>query len=360
LARRAGLTVVVLGLALAAVGVPSALAAGTATDDSYTVDEDTTLMVDPATGMLANDSADPEQPFCIISIDTTGLAGTVTSFDALDGRFEFVPNPDSNGVTSFDYTLGAGSPTSCDADGGDSGTVTITVNPVNDRPVAQSDTVQALRDQTLNVAAPGVLANDFDVDGDGLSAVKESNPSHGTVTLAPDGGFSYTPAAGYVGPDGFSYRASDGSANSPARVVSITVTQLATPAPSVAPTATPAPPATPTAEPSSAASAEPSASLDASAAATSGSAPGASPSPAASLEPGLPVAEEGGLSIPVLVIGLVLASLLAFGGALLLPKWLEQRRRAAEGPFDDADGDDVDDDVDDRSAGDFDDGRDAR
>ena len=38
--------------------------------------------------------------------------------------------------------------------------------------------------------------------------------SHGSLTLNPNGGFSYTPTAGYVGPDSFTYQANDGTANS--------------------------------------------------------------------------------------------------------------------------------------------------
>ena len=48
--------------------------------------------------------------------------------------------------------------------------------------------------------------------------------SHGSLTLNPNGGFSYTPTAGYVGPDSFTYQANDGTANSNTATVSLTVT----------------------------------------------------------------------------------------------------------------------------------------
>jgi hypothetical protein len=211
--------------------------------------------------------------------------------------------------------------------------VTITVNPVNDAPKAVKDSFQALADRTLNVAARGVLGNDSDIDGDALTAEKVANPTHGMVVLASDGSFSYTPTAGYRGPDAFSYRAYDGSLTSATRIVTLTVTAVPTappptvaPPPTTAPTVEPTPTATPEASPSTDPTASPS---DA-----------ATPSPSASLEPGAtsepePSAGAGGLSLPVLVVGLLLLSLLAFGAAIYLPKLLDRQR--AGGPMDDVD-----------------------
>src|SRR4051812_37327057 len=57
-----------------------------------------------------------------------------------------------------------------------------------------------------------VLANDSDPDGDPLTAIKITDPAHGTLVLAPDGTFTYTPVAGFAGSDSFSYAARDGHA----------------------------------------------------------------------------------------------------------------------------------------------------
>jgi VCBS repeat-containing protein len=76
----------------------------------------------------------------------------------------------------------------------------------------------------LTVAAPGVLGNDADPDGDPLTAVLVTGPSHGSLTLNANGSFSYTPAADFAGSDSFTYRASDGSLNSNPVTVTITVT----------------------------------------------------------------------------------------------------------------------------------------
>ena len=65
-------------------------------------------------------------------------------------------------------------------------------------------------DGSLSIPAPGVLGNDVDPEGQPLSAVLVSGPAHGTLTLNPNGSFTYTPAANYNGPDEFWYQASDG------------------------------------------------------------------------------------------------------------------------------------------------------
>src|SRR5206468_5363227 len=88
-------------------------------------------------------------------------------------------------------------------------TVSITITGANDAPVSVDDSYTTAEDTTLNVAAPGVLANDSDVDGDTLSTVLVSNPSHGTLTLNGDGSLVYMPAANFNGTDTFTYKASE-------------------------------------------------------------------------------------------------------------------------------------------------------
>jgi Tol biopolymer transport system component len=79
-------------------------------------------------------------------------------------------------------------------------------------------------DHALTVPAPGILANDCDLDSGTLTAVLESAPSHGAVVLSPDGSFAYSPDAGFYGSDAFTYRADDGLAWSDPATVTITVT----------------------------------------------------------------------------------------------------------------------------------------
>jgi VCBS repeat-containing protein len=95
---------------------------------------------------------------------------------------------------------------------------------INAVPVGTSDSYSTDEDKPLTVTAPGVLANDTDVDaGQTLQAVLESGPAHGSVTLNPDGSFSYTPVVDYNGTDSFSYRASDGVATSAPATVTIDI-----------------------------------------------------------------------------------------------------------------------------------------
>ncbi|HEU5013721.1 MAG TPA: Ig-like domain-containing protein [Roseiflexaceae bacterium] len=101
--------------------------------------------------------------------------------------------------------------------------VTVTL-PVNHPPVAQDDSYTAMAGQTLAVdALHGILLNDSDQDLTPLSAIKASDPAHGSLTLNPDGSFSYTPASGFSGTDSFTYKANDGANDSNVATVTITV-----------------------------------------------------------------------------------------------------------------------------------------
>jgi PKD repeat protein len=89
----------------------------------------------------------------------------------------------------------------------------------------------------LAIAAPGLLANDSDADGNPLTAALDSGPASGTLSLAATGAFVYTPGAGFLGTDSFTYRASDGQALSePATVLLVVTTANAAPIVSLNPT----------------------------------------------------------------------------------------------------------------------------
>ncbi len=102
-------------------------------------------------------------------------------------------------------------------------TIDVTVVGANSAPVAVNDSYATNQSTILTVAAPGVLANDTDADGDALTASLVSGPAHGQLTLNANGSFSYTPTAGYSGSDSFQYTASDGKVGSNSATVSITV-----------------------------------------------------------------------------------------------------------------------------------------
>ncbi len=86
-------------------------------------------------------------------------------------------------------------------------------------PIAVADTYVTGPDTPLNVAAPGVLGND--TDSQPLTAVLDVNVTHGSLTLNPNGSFTYTPTPGYTGGDFFTYHANDGTLNSGIVTVSI-------------------------------------------------------------------------------------------------------------------------------------------
>jgi hypothetical protein len=90
-------------------------------------------------------------------------------------------------------------------------------------PQAQNDIYTFANGPALNIAAPGVLANDFaGVGGTNLSATLLTGPTNGTLNFNANGSFSYTPAAGFGGVDTFTYRVSDGVATSAPALVALT------------------------------------------------------------------------------------------------------------------------------------------
>lgn len=103
---------------------------------------------------------------------------------------------------------------------------TWTVNNVNRPPVAADDAYAVNEDTNLIVATPGVLTNDSDPDLDNISTTLATDVSNGTLALNSDGSFTYTPSAGYSGPDSFTYRANDATLSSNPVTVTIVVNQV--------------------------------------------------------------------------------------------------------------------------------------
>ena len=95
----------------------------------------------------------------------------------------------------------------------------------NESPDASDDnySVEGPGTALVVAAADGVLVNDFDADGDALTATVLDAPAHGSVDLNPDGSFSYQPDEGFVGSDSFTYVANDGTIDSVPATVTIGV-----------------------------------------------------------------------------------------------------------------------------------------
>lgn len=192
-------------------GVPAA--PPVAGDDAANVAEDSGAN---AVNVLGNDTDPNGDTLTVVSV-TQGTHGSVVITGGGTG-VSYTPAANYNDPDSFTYTISDGN------GGEDTATVSVNVTPVNDAPVASPDVYDTNSNTPLHVAAPGVLGNDSDIDGDGLTAQQVSGPSHAlSFALHTDGSFDYTPAVDFAGADSFTYRASDGAAPSNTVTVNITV-----------------------------------------------------------------------------------------------------------------------------------------
>lgn len=198
-----------------------------AQDDLVSGNEDTSI----SGNVLVNNGngADSDLDGGMLSVMAAVIATAHGSVNLLtDGSFTYTPAANYFGADSFSYTL-------LDGQGGsDTGVVNITVNSINDGPVAQDDTFNG----TKNIAVTGnVLVNnghgaDSDVDGGTLSVVAAIiATAHGSVNLLANGSFTYTPAANYFGADSFSYTLLDGQGGSDTGLVNLAIADVVTPPP---------------------------------------------------------------------------------------------------------------------------------
>ncbi|CAL66806.1 secreted protein containing hyalin domain [Christiangramia forsetii KT0803] len=178
-----------------------------AVDDSANTDEDTAVEI----AVLNNDS-DPDGDDLIVVSTTSPNNGIVTINE--NGTITYSPNDNFNGQDTFDYTIE-------DEEGlQDTATVTVTVNPVNDAPIALDDTATTDQDTPVIVS---VLENDSDIDGGELVVTETTTPGNGEVTINTDGTVTYTPNDSFTGVDTFEYTISDGNGGTDTALVTITV-----------------------------------------------------------------------------------------------------------------------------------------
>ena len=195
------------------------------TDDSGSSNEGPTALADVAEvledasvmiNVLGNDT-DPEGD--TLTIDSASAVEGEVTINA-DGTLSYMPDPDFNGEDTITYHI-------VDGNGGAaSATVTVTVNPENDDPVALADTASTQEGMGVVI---DVLNNDNDIDGDDLVVVQATAPN-GSVTINNDGTLNYVPYAGFVGTDTITYTINDG--NDGSDVADVTVTVTAPPEPS--------------------------------------------------------------------------------------------------------------------------------
>lgn len=124
--------------------------------------------------------------------DSSTVSGHLVSWTSFDST----ATVDANGVTTG-QSPGLTRIVPVSEGKADTAEVTVTGEGGSyDAPTAANDAYATDEDTPLNVAAPGVLANDTDPEGSPLTAVLVSGPAHATLTLNADGSFTYTPIAG--------------------------------------------------------------------------------------------------------------------------------------------------------------------
>ncbi|WP_273703328.1 cadherin-like domain-containing protein, partial [Candidatus Accumulibacter vicinus] len=204
------------GVATGTVNINVGNRAPDANADEYSVHAGRALTV-AAPGLLANDK-DPDGDSLSVSVlNVAGLSGKgVISNPRADGSFTFTPNAGFAGDATFSYTISDGF--------GGSATATALIHVGNAAPVAVADAYSVHVGRTLAIAAPGLLANDSDPDGDSLQVISLNvSGLQGSLSPFADGHFSFTPTAGFTGTTSFNYTISDGFGGTSTATVKIDV-----------------------------------------------------------------------------------------------------------------------------------------
>lgn len=177
----------------------------TADSQSVSTNEDTSVPI-TLTGSVGNGGA---ISYVITSNPSHGTLSGVAP--------NLIYTPDTNyfGPDSFTFKTVYGAAFSSEA------TVSLTVNPSGEAPIAQADAATTTRNTTVNIP---VLANDSDPDGDTLTITTVTQGANGTVTIINGGtSVSYRPRSGFTGSDSFTYTVSDGNGGTATATVTVTV-----------------------------------------------------------------------------------------------------------------------------------------
>ena len=178
-----------------------------AVNDSYAVDEDLLLSIS-APGVLGNDTDADSNPLTA-QLVTDVSSGTLAL--AANGGFTYQPGPTFSGSDTFTYRASDGTALSNTA------TVTITVHPVNDPPVAQGQGVQINEDTAIEITLTAT-----DEEGSALTYAVVTPPAHGQLSgSAPL--LTYTPDLNHHGSDSFTFKANDGGLDSNIATVTLDI-----------------------------------------------------------------------------------------------------------------------------------------
>ena len=149
----------------------------------------------------------------ILAFSATGLPAGLT-IDPATGIISGTPASDASLFGPYSVVV-----TAVDPDGNQVST-TLLLAIADPAPVAANDATSTPANTPVVIS---LLANDTDPDHDSLNVSYVSAPAHGTVIINPDGTVTYTPNAGYIGPDAFTYTASDGQGGTSAATVAVAV-----------------------------------------------------------------------------------------------------------------------------------------
>lgn len=164
---------------------------------------DVTTDEDVATSLIPIGASDADGDTLTYSIvpGSESQLGTVT---LIGGSFVYTPRPDATGEDAFSILISDGVNTTVQSVG-------VTINPIDDAPIAVDDMLMAVQDTPFYFPVTALLGNDIEVDGEVLSITQLFNANHGTVEFNAQSGILFTPAAGFQGLASFQYRISDGN-----------------------------------------------------------------------------------------------------------------------------------------------------
>jgi hypothetical protein len=186
-----------------------------AADDQVGTVEGQTLLIGAET-LLANDADLDGGPLTITAVSQANSAGASVSLS--DGGVVYQPGATLSSTDSFSYTLSDGRGGSAWA------RVAVTIEFVNEAPVASPDGFETARNDALTIPVAALLQNDLDGDGDPLRLIEIASQSlrGGSVALGA-GLVTYLPPRDFTGDDGFGYLISDGQGASARGEVRVTV-----------------------------------------------------------------------------------------------------------------------------------------
>ncbi|NOT71645.1 MAG: tandem-95 repeat protein, partial [Hyphomicrobium sp.] len=181
-----------------------------AADGTATTNEDTVL-----NGTLPV-ATDVDTASLTYAVGTTAVPTKGSVLVNGDGTYSYTPALNTNGTDTFSYTVTDGTTTV-------EKTITVTITPVNDAPVAADGTATTNEDTVLNGTLP--VATDVDTASLTYAVGTTAVPTKGSVLVNGDGTYSYTPALNANGTDTFSYTVTDGT-TTVEKTITVTITPV--------------------------------------------------------------------------------------------------------------------------------------